>query len=57
MFLQQAPAETFNFMVLGFSVILGVLALYTISLVVRLRNLKRDLALLREVDVEKDSNR
>jgi Na+-transporting methylmalonyl-CoA/oxaloacetate decarboxylase gamma subunit len=55
MFLQQAPAETFNYMVLGFSVILSVLILYIISIVVRFRALKRDINLLEEVEVEKDS--
>ncbi|MFN2303667.1 MAG: hypothetical protein ACK2TV_08030 [Anaerolineales bacterium] len=55
MFLQQAPAETFNYMVLGFSVILSVLILYILSIVVRFRNLKRDINLLEEVEVEKDS--
>jgi hypothetical protein len=53
--LLQAPAETFNYMVLGFSVILGVTFLYILSLVVRIRNLKRDLPLLQEVD-EKSSD-
>ena len=55
MFLQQAPAETFNYMVLGFSVIIGVLFVYIISILVRFRNLKKDMTLLQEVDVEKDS--
>ena len=56
MFLQQAPAETFNYMVLGFSVILGVLFVYIVSILVRFRNLKKDIALLQEVEVETDSN-
>jgi hypothetical protein len=55
MFLQQAPAETFNYMVLGFSVIIGVLFVYIISILVRFRNLKKDITLLQEVDVGKDS--
>ena len=56
MFLQQTPAETFNYMVLGFSVILGVLFIYIVSILVRFRNLKKDIALLQEVEVETDSN-
>ena len=55
MFLLQAPAETFNYMVLGFSVILGVLILYILSIAVRFRNLQRDMRLLEEVEVERDS--
>jgi hypothetical protein len=54
MSLLQAPAETFNFMVLGFSVILGMLFLYVLSLAVRFRNSERDLKLLQEVEVEED---
>jgi len=50
MTLEQIPAETFNFMVLGFSVILGVMALYILSLVMRFRALQRDAMLLREVE-------
>jgi hypothetical protein len=56
MFLQQTPAETFNYMVLGFSVILGVLFVYIVSILVRFRNLKKDIALLQEIEVETDSN-
>jgi len=55
MLLQQAPAETFNYMVLGFSVILSVLFLYILSIVVRFRNLQRDMRLLEEGEVERDS--
>jgi len=54
MILQQTPAETFNYMVLGFSVILGVFFLYVLSFIVRFRKLKRDLLLLKEINVEKD---
>jgi hypothetical protein len=55
MFLQQAPAETFNYMFFGFSVILSVLFLYILSLVVRFRNLKRDLMVMMEIEVKEDS--
>ena len=48
--LQQAPAETFSYMVLGFGVILGTIALFLASLIVRRRNLRRDLAVLEELD-------
>jgi hypothetical protein len=49
MFFQEAPAETFNYMVLGFAVILGTMGLHVVSLLVRFRNLRRDLEVLDEV--------
>ncbi len=52
MLFQPPPAETFDFMVLGFGVILGTMALFLISMVVRFRNLRRDLDLLEEMEAE-----
>lgn len=52
MFLLDAPADTFNFMVLGFLVIFGTMSLFLISLVVRFRNFQRDLELLGEIEAE-----
>jgi hypothetical protein len=49
MFFQEAPADTFNYMLLGFGVILGTTALYILSLWIRMRNTRRDLALLEEM--------
>jgi hypothetical protein len=49
MFFQEAPAETFNYMVFGFAVILGSMALHMLSLWVRQRNLRRDLEVLDEI--------
>ena len=49
MFLQEAPAETFNYMILGYAVILGSMGLHVVSLLVRFRNLHRDLEVLDEV--------
>jgi hypothetical protein len=37
------PADTLNEMILGFSVILGVLVLYTLSLLLRIRKSQRQL--------------
>lgn len=48
--LQEAPAETFGYMVLGLGVILGTMALYVISLVNRSNNLHRDLQVLDQVE-------
>jgi len=50
MMLQETPAETFGYMVLGYSVILGTMALFVLSLVSRFRNLRKDLELLEEIE-------
>ena len=55
MFLQQAPIETTNYMIAGFIVIFGVMALYLVSLAVRRKNLKQDLEVLEELEEEQDS--
>jgi hypothetical protein len=52
MLFQPPPAETFDFMVLGFAVILGSMALFLLSLLVRYSNLRRDLDLLDEIEVD-----
>ncbi len=52
MFLQEAPAETFNYMAFGFIVILGTMGLYLLSLINRFRNLERDMKLLDELSGE-----
>jgi CcmD family protein len=48
--LQQAPAETTRYMIAGYSVIFTVVFLYIISLILRRRNLKRDLEILNEME-------
>ena len=52
MFLQEAPAETFNYMAFGYVVILGTIGLYLASLINRYRNLERDMELLDELSAE-----
>jgi len=47
---QQAPAETTNYMIAGYSVIFGIMFLYIASLFIRTRNLKRQLVMLKELD-------
>ena len=53
MFLENGPIDTSGYMILGFSVILGVLALHIASLSMRFRSLKQDLELLEEIDKKK----
>ncbi len=50
--IQQAPAETTRYMIAGYSVIFSVIFLYILSLVVRRRNLIRDLEILNELEVK-----
>ena len=46
--LQDGPAQTTNYMIAGYAVIFGVIAIYLLSLYIRQRNLKQDLAILEE---------
>ena len=48
--LQVGPADTTSYMIAGFAVIFGVMSLYVLSLVVRKRNLEKDLEVLAELD-------
>jgi hypothetical protein len=48
--LQQGPIETTNYMIAGYTVIFGVMAIYLVSMVIRRRNLKRDLEMLEELE-------
>ena len=50
--LQTGPAETTSYMIAGYTVIFGSMALYLASLFVRWRNLSQDLAVLEEMDEE-----
>ena len=48
--LQGGPAETTNFMVMGFVVIFGVMLIYIASLYIRQRSLKQDMALIEDLN-------
>ena len=50
MFLQQGPAETTDFMILGFAVIFGVMLVHIWSLYSRANRLKKDLEVLEEME-------
>jgi hypothetical protein len=50
--LQEGPADTTNFMIAGYVVIFGVMLIYLLSLLVRQRNLQKDLEVLEEIQVE-----
>ncbi|MGE5124293.1 MAG: hypothetical protein ACM3H7_07220 [Acidobacteriaceae bacterium] len=46
----QAPAETTTYMIAGYAVIFGVMLVYIISLIVRQRNLRRDVSTLSDLE-------
>jgi hypothetical protein len=50
--LQDAPANTTSYMIAGYAVIFGVMLIYLISLLVRQRNLQKDLEVLEEIQVD-----
>ncbi len=52
--LQDVPANTTNYMIAGYTVIFGVMLIYLISLLVRQRNLQKDLEVLEEIQVEEE---
>jgi hypothetical protein len=53
MLLLEPPADTFSFMLLGFGVILGTMALFLVSLLVRFNNLSRDFKLIEDLEADK----
>jgi hypothetical protein len=55
MSVQGATADTFKYMLMGFSVILGVMSLFIISLIVRFRNLEKDLRVLQEIQAKRNN--
>lgn len=50
MLFEQGPAETTNYMILGFAFIFGPMLIYVWSLYSRANRLRKDLAMLEELD-------
>ncbi len=48
--LQQAPAETTNYMIAGYAVIFSIMLLYAASIFIRRRKLRRNLETLNEIN-------
>jgi hypothetical protein len=48
----NGPADTFNYMVLGFGVILGSIAIFIASLAFRFRKLKREIEFLQDIEMD-----
>ena len=49
MILQEGPAQTTDYMIMGYGVIFGLMLIYVVSLYLRQRNLKQDLELMEEL--------
>ena len=52
--LQEGPADTTSYMIAGYAIIFGVMLIYLISLLVRQRNLQKDLDVLKEIQTEQE---
>lgn len=50
--MQNGPAETTNYYIAGYVIFFAVMGIYLASFYVRNRNLRRELALLEELDSE-----
>lgn len=53
MLFEQMPPDTVKYMIAGYVVIFGVMAIYLVSLFLRWRNLRRDLQTLEEMQEKK----
>ena len=53
MLLENGPIETTGYLILGYSVIFGVLILHLWSMRLRRKNLMEDLALLKDIEKKK----
>ena len=52
--LQEGPADTTSYMIAGYAVIFGIMPLYLISLLVRQRNLQKDLEVLEKIQSDQE---
>jgi hypothetical protein len=53
MFLLETPPDTSGYMIAGYAIAFGVMLLYVVSLIIRFRNLNRDLSTLEEMNSDK----
>jgi hypothetical protein len=51
--LQDAPAETTQYMIAGYAVIFSIMLIYIISIFIRRRNLKHHVEMLEEMQSER----
>jgi hypothetical protein len=52
--LQEAPAETTHYMIAGYAVIFSIMLIYTVSIYIRWRNLKRHMEMLEEIQTKQE---
>jgi hypothetical protein len=50
MWLQEAAANTLDYMVMGYAVILGTMGIFILSIALRIRGLRKDEELLNELE-------
>jgi hypothetical protein len=50
MLFQEGPVNTLNYMIAGYAVFFTVMTAYLASLIMRFRNLKQDLDVLKEIE-------
>jgi hypothetical protein len=50
----MAPADTWNYFLMGYAICFGVMGLYIASYFLRFRSLKQELTLLEELDSESE---
>jgi len=53
MFFLETPPDTSQYMVAGYAIAFGVMLLYVLSLIIRSRNLNRDVSILEEMEKDK----
>jgi hypothetical protein len=53
-YFQEGPADTTSFMIAGYVIIFGVMLIYLVSLLVRQRNLQKDMQVLEEIQSEEE---
>lgn len=46
----ETPPDTSGYMIAGYAIAFGVMLIYVLSLIIRFRNLKRDLSMLEEME-------
>ena len=52
MFFLETPPDTSQYMLAGYAIAFGVMFIYVVSLVIRFRNLNRDMSMLEDMDKE-----
>jgi CcmD family protein len=50
MFFLETPPDTSGYMIAGYAIAFVVMLIYVVSLILRYRNLNRDLSMLEEMD-------